>query len=356
MAVSSGSGVSLEELQLAARNHGMPLEALRWPITPVGLHYLLIHYDVPLVDGAAWRLELGGVVARPLSVTLDDLRSLPAVEVAVTMECAGNGRALLEPRPVSQPWLSEAVGTARWRGAPLAHVLGEAGLAESAVDVVFTGLDRGVEGGLEQRYERSLPVAEALGAGALLAYEMNGQPLPPQHGYPVRLVVPGWYGMTNVKWLSTITVTDEPFAGYQVTTSYRFREHEDDAGRPVTRMRPRSLLTPPGIPDFFTRERVVEPGSVTLRGRAWSGRAPVARVEVSADAGETWRDAELDRELEGPWAWVGWSCPWEARPGAHVLCSRATDELGAAQPLEPEWNVGGYENNAVQRVAVVVRT
>lgn len=356
MAVSTESGITLDELRLAARNHAMPLEALRWPITPVGLHYLLIHYDVPVVDAGAWRLELGGAVERPIALTLDVLRARPAVEVAATMECAGNGRALLEPRPVSQPWLTEAVGTAVWRGVELAPLLEEASPSGDAVDVVFTGLDRGVEGGVEQRYERSLPLSEALEAGCVLAYAMNGGPLPPQHGFPLRLVVPGWYGMTNVKWLSRVTVTTEPFAGYQVTSGYRFKRSEDEDGRPVTRMRPRSLMVPPGMPDFATRSRIVDRGPVRLEGRAWSGRAAIVRVEASVDGGSTWADAELSRELDGPWAWCGWSFLWEAAsPGEHELCCRATDETGETQPLEPEWNLGGYENNAVQRVPVLVR-
>jgi DMSO/TMAO reductase YedYZ molybdopterin-dependent catalytic subunit len=287
MAVSADSGISLDELRLAARNHAMPLEALRWPITPVGLHYLLIHYDVPLVEASEWRLTLGGAVERPLELTLDELRARVAVELVATMECAGNGRALLEPRPISQPWLTEAVGTARWRGVPLAELLEEASPTAGAVDVVFAGLDRGVEGDVEQRYERSLPLGEALEAGAVLAYEMNGAPLPPQHGFPLRLVVPGWYGMTNVKWLAEITVTEEPFTGYQIASGYRFRQTEDEDGRPVTLMRPRSLMVPPGMPEFATRDRIVSPGRVQLEGRAWSGSAPIARVEVSVDGGAT---------------------------------------------------------------------
>ena len=354
MPVSTDPGITQEELRLAARNHGMPLEALRWPITPVGLHYLLIHYDVPLVDPAAFRLELTGAVAKPLVLTVDDLRDRPAVETVSTFECAGNGRALLDPRPVSQPWLNEAVGTARWRGVSLAALLEEAGPSSDAVDVVFCGLDRGVEGEIEQRYERSLPVSEAMGADCVVAYEMNGGPLPPQHGFPLRLVVPGWYGMTNVKWLTEISVLEEPFAGYQVASGYRVRQTEEEEGRPVTRMRPRSLMAPPGIPAFETRDRIAERGQHLLEGRAWSGRAPIVRVEVSVDDGATWADALLVREFDDHHAWCGWSTTWEAIPGDHVLCCRATDETGDTQPLEPEWNLGGYENNAVQRVRVHV--
>ena len=355
MPLASEPGITVEELRLAARNHAMPLEALRWAITPPGLHYLLVHYDVPLVDPAEWQLEVRGAVERPLRLGLDELRTRPAVELAATMECAGNGRALLEPRPLSQPWLTEAVGTARWRGVPLAALLEEAGPTAGAVDVLFAGLDRGVEAEVEQRYERSLPLAEAVEAGAVVAYEMNGGPIPPQHGFPVRLVVPGWYGMTNVKWLSEIALLTEPYTGYQVATAYRFRRSEDEEGRPVTRMRPRSLMVPPGVPDFYSRGRIVDAGAVRLEGRAWSGRAPVVRVEVSVDGGASWSDADVTHDFEGPWAWCGWTAPWEASPGEHVLCCRATDATGDAQPLEPEWNLGGYENNAVQRVPVLVR-
>jgi sulfane dehydrogenase subunit SoxC len=346
--------ISLEELQLAARNHGMPLEALCWDVTPVGLHYLLIHYDVPDVDAETWRLEVSGLVERPLSLSLDDLRGRDTVEVAVTMECAGNGRALVEPHVVSQPWLHEAVGTARWRGVPVAAVLADAGVLDAAVEAVFTGLDRGVEGEEEQAYERSLPVQELLAGDALLAFEMNGAPLPPQHGFPLRLVVPGWYGMTSVKWLCRMALVDEPFDGYQMRQSYRLRAEEGEPGEPITTIAPRALLLPPGIPDFLTRSRLVEPGPCELRGRAWSGRGDVERVEVSTDGGATWSDAVLGEPVLGRWAWRSWAFEWNAAPGEHVLCCRTRDATGAEQPLDPPWNVGGYVNNAVQRVAVTV--
>jgi DMSO/TMAO reductase YedYZ molybdopterin-dependent catalytic subunit len=341
--------ISLEELQLAARNHGMPLEALRHEITPLGLHYLLIHYDIPVVDAAAWRLTVDGLVERPLELTLDDLRARDAVTAPVTMECAGNGRAQLEPHVVSQPWLTEAVGTMEWSGVPVAALLAEAGAQGD--EVVFTGLDRGVEGGVEQDYARSLPLADC--EGALLAYACNGEPLPPQHGFPLRLVMPGWYGMTSVKWLQRITVVAEPFEGYQMVTGYRMKRSEDDPGAPITRIEPRSLMVPPGIPDFMTRRRFVPAGRVRLEGRAWSGWGEIARVEVSVDGGE-WTAADLGRP-PGPAAWAPWSWDWEAEEGEHELRVRATDTTGRSQPDAPPWNVGGYANNAVQRVAVTVR-
>jgi len=352
----AAGGIGLDELQLAARNHGMPLELLREEVTPIGLHYLLTHYDIPAVDPEAWRLTVGGRVAAELSLSLADLRRREPLEVVATMECAGNGRARLEPRPVSQPWLLEAVGTGRWRGVPLRSLLEEAGVLAGAQEVVFAGLDHGIENGVEQDYARSLPLEEARRGDVLLAYELNGVPLPPQHGFPLRLLVPDWYGMASVKWLSRISVVEEPFAGYQQEQGYRLRREPDDPGEPLTRIYPRALMIPPGIPDFMSRERTLAAGPCRLSGRAWSGWAPVAAVEVSVDGGGTWREAELAAPGElGRWAWREWWYRWEApAEGRHALMCRASDEAGNRQPDEPVWNVGGYVNNAVQRVIVTV--
>ena len=348
------TGITMEELALAARNHGMPLEALRYDVTPVGLHYLLIHFDIPAADETTWRLEVGRRVERPLSLTMEELRKRPRVTAPVTLECAGNGRARFEPRPVSQPWLEEAVGTAEWTGTPLAPLLSEAGAGPGAVEVLFAGADRGVQGGLEHDYERSLPLAEATRSEVLLAWGVNGQPLPPQHGYPLRLVVPGWYGMTSVKWLRRITLLTEPFDGYQQTGTYLIHTSEDDPGTPVTRIQPRSLLLPPGVPEFESRQRFLPPGRHRLSGRAWSGLAPVAGVEVSLDGGARWAPAQLAAQ-PSPWAWAGWTFEWDAAPGSYELCSRATDAAGNTQPAQVPWNTGGYANNALHRVRVTVR-
>lgn len=345
--------LTFEELRLAGRNRGMPLEALRYDITPAGLHYLLIHFDIPDLDASSWRLRLDGLVDDPLELTLEDLRARPRHTVPVTLECAGNGRARLQPRPLSAPWLFEAVGTAEWTGTPLGPILDEAGLRSEAVEVVFTGADRGVQGEVEHDYQRSLAITEARRAEVMLVDEMNGQPLQPQHGAPVRLLVPGWYGMTSVKWLTRIEAVGEPFTGYQQATAYRFMADADDPGVPVSRIRVRALMTPPGIPDFFTRRRLVEAGRVTLAGRAWSGSAPVRRVEVAVDG--DWREATLAPSL-GEFAWRGWSIDWDAAPGDHVLACRATDADGATQPLEQPWNYQGLGNNAVQSIEVTVRS
>ncbi len=346
--------ITLDELRLAARNHSVPLEALRYPIPPIGLHYLLIHFDIPHVDVADYALTIGGHVRNPMRLTLDDIKSRPARTLAVTLECAGNGRARTSPRPLSQPWLDEAVGTAEWTGTSLAPLLLDAGLKEGAVAVAFTGLDRGVQGGVDQLYERSLSVDDAKRDEVLLAYEINGQPLPPQHGFPLRVIVPGWYGMTHVKWLRSVTVLDHEFAGYQQATKYQFRTREGEDGTPVTRMLPRALMVPPGVPDFMSRTRFVQPSVQTVEGRAWSGRGAITSVEMSADAGATWTPAQLGAEVS-PYAWRGWKYTWDAtKPGEYELCARATDAAGNVQPLEQRWSLEGVQNNAVQRVRVIV--
>ena len=317
-------GISVEELGLAARNHGLPLEALRYDLTPPGLHYLLIHYDIPLLDPATWRLRVGGLVetaARtgPCGYT-GDASPDGTGDPRVRGQRSGSAAA----RPVSQPWLVEAVGTAEWTGVPLRDVLAVAGVDRTAVEVVFTGADHGIERGVEQDYQRSLRIDDALGEDVLLAYAMNGAPLPPQHGYPLRLVVPGWYGMAHVKWLPTSNWWTRPFTGFQQAV----RTATTWAGRtrhPVNRIAPRALLVPPGFPDFMSRIRVVRPGLVRLEGRAWSGRSPVARVEITADGGRTWDDATLEPETGHRWAWRRFTHDWFAAPGHHVLSARAVD-------------------------------
>lgn len=343
---------SLEELQLATRNRGMPLEGLRYDVTPTGMHYLLIHFDIPAVDSKTWRLEIGGDLERPLSLSLDDIRARPTRTIPVTMECAGNGRARLTPRAISNPWLDEAIGTAEWTGTPLRDVIADAGVRPDTVELVFTGADHGVQGDTEQDYARSLRLEDATRPEVLLAYEMNGRPLEPQHGAPLRLLVPGWYGMTSVKWLTRIEAVTRPFDGYQQIVAYRYQQDEDDPGERVTRIRVRALMIPPGYPDFPARRRFIAAGRILLGGRAWGGTAPILRVEVGVDG--MWVDAKLESAI-GEFAWCAWSYEWDATPGEHTLSCRATDANGDTQPVEQPWNFQGVGNNLVQIVPVTVR-
>ena len=344
---------SEDEVRLALRNREMLLEALALDVTPVGMHYLLAHYDVPLLDPQTWRLEIDGHIARSMSLTLADLSRFETVRRAVTLECAGNGRALMSPRHEGQPWQLGGVSTAVWTGVRLVDVLREAGLDSDATHVSLTGADEGIEEDVRQRYAWGLSLEEVERSNALLAFEMNDRPLEPQHGAPLRLVVPGWYGMASVKWLVGVEVLDRPFDGPQLA-SYRSVQREEDEGDAITRMRPRALMVPPGIGDDDAR-RIVEGPRLVLHGRAWSGVGPISLVEVSADAGTTWTPAELAAQPDDR-AWVRWDATVEL-PGAgsHELVARATDTASRSQPLEAPWNLWGYENNVVQRVPILWR-
>jgi len=330
----------------------MPLEALRYDPTPAGLHYVLVHFDIPHTEPESWRLEIGGLVARPASLSLGELRRMPTKSVRVTLECAGNGRGQVSPRYPSVPWLEEGVSTADWTGVPLAAVLRAAGLKDSAREIVFRGADRGIDRGIEHDFARSLAPEEAMREDVLLAWGMNGHALPPQHGAPLRLVVPGWYGMASVKWLARIEAIDHAFDGVQQALSYRFRAAAGEAGVPCTRMRVNSLMVPPGIPDFYTRHRVVARGRIEIFGRAWSGTAPVRRVELGVDG--AWSEADLEPSTQAH-AWQAWHARWTAERGAHELACRATDGAGNVQPPEPVWDATGFGNNSVQRIAVSVQ-
>jgi len=345
---------SRDEIRLANRNPGTLLEALRYDLTPAGLHYLLIHFDVPFVASQSdWTLSIGGLVKRPVRLSLNDLKQRPNHTMPVTLECAGNGRAEISPRYQSQPWHHEAVGTAEWTGTPLKGLLQEAGLDSNAVDVVFYGTDRGFGGGKEHDYGRSLTPEQVLNDDILVAWAMNGAPLLPQHGFPLRLVVPGWYGMASVKWMNRIEVIDQAFDGHQQVGTYVYRESTDDPGTPISTIRVKSLMVPPGMPDVYTRSRLVDAGPTKLFGRAWSGAGiGIKKVEVAVDG--HWQGATLDTEL-GPYAWRGWSFDWQATPGEHELMCRATDANGDIQPLNPSFDISGFGNNSVQRLNVTVR-
>lgn len=349
---------SASEVELAFRCHGMQAEFLREPITPLGAHFLLIHFDVPRLDARGYSVALGGHVRRPRHVALHELQRRHVITQAVTLECAGTGRSTMRPRSIYVPWFREAIGTYRWTGTPLRPLLEQAGLLDGAREVLFTGWDTGVDLGVEHAFERSLPLEEALRDEVMLAWEANGQPLLPQHGFPLRLVVPSWYGMASVKWLRAITVLDRPFEGVEQARVYRYQQGADDPGEPVTRKRVNSAILPPGIPDLVTRRRFLAPGRHTIQGMAWSGAGRVVHVEVSTDGGANWREARLAPVVHGPFAWSQWSAEWEVTAqGDYVLACRARDEAGGVQPLDAQetWNRQGMGGNAVQRLAVTVQ-
>lgn len=341
------------EVRLANRNPGLPLESLRHEITPVGQHYLLTHFDVPAIDPEEHRLRFDLGFDAPFELCLDDVRAMPARTIAVTLECAGNGRRGHSSRSVSMPWGNEAVGTAEWTGTPLAPLIERAQPTSGTSEIAFFGLDRGFDDGVLHNFGRSLRIEQIAEREVLLVYEMNGQPLLAQHGAPFRLIVPGWYGMASVKWLSRVEALSEPFQGFQQAHNYRYRQEKGEPGKPITAMRVRSLMMPPGVPDWSTRARFLNPGKVTVQGRAWSGNGvPITKVEFGVD--DEWSQARL-QPGPGQYAWTGWQAEWDAGPGQYLLKCRATDANGAVQPLEPPWDVAGFGNNAVQTIPVLVR-
>lgn len=312
--------------------------------------YVRNHFESPLLDAGTWRLEVDGLVERPRSLSLYDLRGMGSQTRVVTLECAGNGRAGFHPPTGGVPWALGAVSTAEWTGVPLAEVLDRVGVWPTAQEVIFRGADSGPVPARTRpiRYERSLLVDEATAPEVLLAYEMNGEPLPMHHGYPLRLIVPGWYGMAAVKWLTEIRVTEQSFTGHYQTTDYYYEwsHHGQVMREPVTLQRVRSLITEPLMGEQLNA------GELAIRGLAWSGAAPIARVELSIADGR-WHDASL-RGASDRYSWQHWELITTLRRGETTIRARATDLAGRTQPEAPQWNPGGYGNNAIQQITVLV--
>src|SRR3954449_6949031 len=345
----AGARAALQMINPAPYNAEAPPEALTGDTTPTEFHYVRSNFALPTHDGT---LEVGGAVENPLTLTLDDLRAMPAHERAVTLECAGNGRLEMRPLPIGEPWGDYAVSTARWKGALLHEVLGRAQPAAGAVEVRFDGADHGPyhlaavladTDRSDLRFVRSLSFAESVDPAAeiLIAYEMNGEPLTPDHGAPFRLIAPHWYAVASVKWLERIEVLTEPFAGEFQTGHYIYewpdREHER-----VTLMRVRARITDPAA------GAKIGTGKYTVRGKAWSGTGPVTDVHVSFTGEGEWHPATLEAP-KGPSHWQDWSFDWQATGiGRHSLRARATDAAGNVQPDVPPWNRLGYGNNAIE--------
>lgn len=278
-------------------------------------------------------LSVEGEVDRPLQLDLAALGNRPQRSLTVTLECAGNGRRFLEPPVPGERWGVGAVGTAEWEGSPLAGVLEEAAIRPGLAEILFEAADG---------FARSLPLERAMHPDTLLVTRMNGEPLPREHGGPLRLLVPGWYGMAAVKWLARIVALREPFRGHFQVERYVVGE------RPVREMAVRALIISPADGAAI---RAGEP--LQVEGLAWSGAGQVSGVEVSADGGQTWQEAALG-EGAGEYAWRRWSALLAApEPGPVALLARARDGAGRRQPLEQNWNQLGYENNAAVPVSVL---
>jgi DMSO/TMAO reductase YedYZ molybdopterin-dependent catalytic subunit len=340
-------------------NMETPLPALLEELTPRGLFYVRSNFPVPEIDRDSHRLRVAGAVASPLELSLDDLaalaRDVGKGQETVTLECAGNARKSMEPVPSGTAWGWGAASTGQFAGVPLAAVLEKAGLSSDVVEIAFAGADHGeIPGDRHIHFERSMPLDEALRSEVLLAWTLNGEDLPAENGYPLRLVVPGWYGVASVKWLSRIEALTEPFEGHFQTEKYVYvGEDGTPDGTPVRRMRVRSLIA---SPEHGARVAVGRP--LKIEGVAWSGEAEVTGVEVSTDGGTTWRTAHLGGRRDcalGPGVACSWWLPWAPEEvGTRRLLVRARDARGREQSTEPRWNQHGYGNDLVHGVDVAV--
>jgi sulfite oxidase len=328
-------------------------------IIPNDLFFVRNHTSVPEVDPASYRLVVDGRVRQPLSLSLDDLRAFPFHEATTTLQCAGNRRREMEgvaTIPDEIIWDTEAVSTAVWGGALLRDVLNAAGV-NGGEHCAFEGLDQVEHEGEAECFGGSIPLEKALRQEVLLAYTMNGVPLPRLHGYPVRAVVPGYIGARSVKWLARITMQNEPSANYYQTHAYKLfpahvgKESVDwSQGMMLGELPLNTLICYP------EEGAAVPAGVVTLRGHALAGERRVERVEVSGDGGKTWVTARLLSEAI-PWTWVLWEAALMLSPGAVELVARAWDSAAQTQPEQVGsiWNFKGYMNNAYHRINVQVR-
>ncbi len=332
----------------------MPMEGFSTWITPVEKFFVRSHHYTPDVKLADWKLSVGGKVANALTMTMEELKKLPRVELVSVLECAGNGRGLYEPTMAGLQWEYGSVGNARWAGVRLADVLQKAGVQEGAIEVWFDGAD--VPVGAQPEFQRTIPIKKALDPNTLLAYEMNGAALDPSHGFPLRVVVPGWAGDSWVKWVTKIEVRDKEFEGFFMKTGYRHPGKGVTPGvsvdpalmSPVTNLNIKSILA------SHADRSEVKPGPMKLTGAAWSNTSPVVSVEVSTDAGRTWKAATLGME-KAAFAWRLWEFAWTPPKEAYYsVMVRARNSAGEMQPLQQEWNPSGYSHNVVQTVRLNV--
>jgi sulfite oxidase len=344
-----GKDLSFTAVTETPFNGHPPLEALaQAQITPLELFFVRNHGNVPLLNPATHHLTIEGLVEYPLSLTLSDLAALEPVEITAALQCAGNRRdelAAVAPIPGELPWTAAAISNAVWGGVRLGDVLAQAGITSAAAHVAFTGLDAVTREGQTFGFGGSIPLAKALDPETLLVTHMNGEPLPPLHGAPLRVLVPGYLGARSVKWLGAITVQAEPSANYFQRKAYTVH------GEMLGENAPNSVICWP------LKDSQHLAGTLSVMGYALNGGDPIQRVEVSADDGRTWHMAHFLDESTSRWAWRLWSVTVEVMPGEQQLIARAFDSAGRTQPreTEPLWNVKGYANNAWHRIRIYCR-
>ena len=332
----------------------MPLSGFRDYLTPAGHFFVRTHVYVPKVELADWRLQVAGEVSSPLTLSMEELKKFPSVELVSVLECAGNGRTFYEPPVPGAQWSYGAVGNANWRGVRLADVLKRAGIKGSATEVLFDGAD--VPLGTMADFQRTITVAKALDPNTLLAWDMNGAPLNEKHGFPLRVIAPGWASDSWTKWLTSIRVLDKEFDGFWMVNAYRHpgKPVQPGSAVPAAAMRPVTSLHVKSVISSPIDGTAVELGKpLSIEGVAWSGdRGPVTAVDVSVNGGRTWQPAKLVSP-ETPFGWRQWQFAWTPRNEQYYsVMARARDKSGDVQPFVEEWNPSGYQWNVVQAIGV----
>jgi DMSO/TMAO reductase YedYZ molybdopterin-dependent catalytic subunit len=325
-------------------NLEMPFETAESFITPTKSFYVRTHFPIPKIDRDAWWLRVEGEVEKPSAINYEELVELQSITIPVTLECAGNNRNFLEPKVKGVQWGLGAVGTAEWTGVPLSALLDRALVRAQAREIILEGADGGIledpkSPPGELKFARSIPLSKAR-ADVLLAYKMNGSDLPPEHGFPLRAVVPGWYAMASVKWLQRIVVTDQPFTGYYQTMDYAYWKRLGDIAEltPLTQMHIKAEIAKPAQGDSVPAN-----SNVRVHGAAWTSDGEILKVELSTDGGSTWNEANLLGESKSN-AWRFWEFNWKtpSAPGKQTLVARATDSLGQTQPVRRDPDRGTY--------------
>jgi DMSO/TMAO reductase YedYZ molybdopterin-dependent catalytic subunit len=338
-------------------NLEMPFETLEGFLTPTESFYVRTHFPIPSIDRDAWWLRIEGEVENSFALNYEELLELESVTIPATLECAGNNRSFLDPKVKGVQWGLGAVGTAEWTGVPLSILLDRAHAKTNGHHVVLEGADGGMledpkSPPGELKFARSIPIAKAR-ADVLLAYKMNGRELPPEHGFPVRAIVPGWYAMASVKWLQRIIVIEQPFMGYYQTIDYAYWEREKAIAEltPLTEMQVKAQIAKPAEGDVVTAN-----SRVRVHGAAWTSNGEITKVELSTDGGTTWTEAKLLGESK-PNAWRLWEVIWQTptAPGRQTLIARATDSLGRTQPVQRDRDRGTYMINHLLPVTVQVQ-
>lgn len=352
------------EVQLAFRCHGTHWETLSQDITPLGHHYLLIHYDVMFFKSKldSYRLKVFGCVKNPLVLTMDQIKEMAKGQIFSTpmvMECSGNGRAMMKPRYNAHvPWGLQAFGCYCWTGTPLRVLLDRVGVTDECIDIVFTGYDAGLEHEKEVRYfQKALNVHDPVVDHSWLIWMNNGVDLLPEHGYPLRLMVPAWYGNINIKWLKSIEFIPRAFKGvYQRMYSYTKSTSDNDIAVPSQELRPRAMVAPVGFPDFTTRKRTAIAGQQRFHGKCWVGGGHyrvITLVELSLDAGKSWLPCLVEPRL-GVNAWANFSVTLDIPVGVYEVVVRAADNLGNRQGFNMDWNFASMQDDAMQQFTLTV--